>query len=40
MRIVKKTVQNKNWRKIYEVIDTDYIQKTNIFPNALSQNVN
>ena len=21
----KKNVQNKNWRKIYEVIDTDYI---------------
>ena len=30
----KKIVQNKNWRKIYEVIDTDYIQNSNIFPNA------
>ena len=30
----KKIVQNKNWRKIYEVIDTDYIQNSNIFPTV------
>ena len=30
----KKIFQNKNWRTIYEVIDTDYIQNSNIFPTA------
>ena len=30
----KKIFQNKNWRRIYEVIDTDYIQNSNIFPTA------
>ena len=28
----KKMFQNKNWRTIYEVIDTDYNQNSNIFP--------
>ena len=36
----KIIVQNKNWRKIYEVIDTDYIQNSNIFQMLLSKNVN
>ena len=30
----KQIFQNKNWRTIYEVIDTDYIQNSNIFPTA------
>ena len=30
----KIIVQNKIWRRIYEVIDTDYIQNSNIFPDA------
>ena len=30
----KIIVQNKSWRNIYEVIDTDYIQNSNIFPDA------
>ena len=30
----KKIFQNKNWRTIYEVIDTYYIQNSNIFPTA------
>ena len=33
--IVKKIFQNKNWRTIYEVIDTDYIQNSNIFPRGM-----
>ena len=33
MRIVKK-IQRTTWRTIYEVIDTDYIQNSNIFPTA------
>ena len=30
----RQIFQKTKWRTIYEVIDTDYIQKTNIFPNA------
>ena len=32
--------QRTKWRPIYEVIDEDYIKNSNIFPDALSQNVN
>ena len=33
MRIVKKSLKKK-WRTIYEIIDKDYIQNSNIFPIA------
>ena len=34
IRIVKKIFQKTKWRTIYEVIDEDYIKKSNIFPDA------
>ena len=36
----KQIVQKTKQRPIYEVIDEDYIKKSNIFPDALSQKVN
>ena len=30
----KQMVQKTKWRPIYEVIDEDYIKKSNIFPDA------
>ena len=30
----RKIFQNKNWRIIYEVIDTYYIENSNLFPTA------
>ena len=35
----KQIVQKNKWIPIYEVIDEDYIKKSNIFPDDLSQNV-
>ena len=34
MRIVKNIFQKTKWRTIYEVIDTDYIENSNIFLDA------
>ena len=30
----KQIFQKTKWRKIYEVIDKDYIENSNIFPDA------
>ena len=34
MRKVNKSFKKKKWRTIYEVIDKDYIENSNIFPDA------
>ena len=36
----KQIFQKTKWITIYEVIDKDYIENSNIFPDAFIENVN
>ena len=37
---IEQIFQKTKWRKIYEVIDEDYMKNSNIFPDAFIKNVN